>query len=394
MLKVAIVTREFYPHTNFGGMATFYNNLSESLINHGVHVEIFTQGVSNEMITMDNGIIVNYVTLNKIFGRSLLHGNPKKCFSKFCINLGDRLKSAFLRRHRKIQFDFIEVHEHMGLGLALSDLDIPINTTIHTPLYYILRKFPKTIPEIKCNTISKILDIESQAINASQSLIFLSNDMKTEVSKDIEINHIRSIYTMYNPCKIPEKIHYDAFNQNKLNILYFGRLEERKGVQLLPQIFSILQKNQIDFELNIAGNDSTYKGSSMLKYLEKEFLNYNINFNYLGFLEKKELGKRILENAIVIVPSLYDNSAFAAQEAMCFGRFVVCSHNGGTAEYVQRNGLVFDPQSNHSIQEMTNLLKITDLRKVASNARDFSVMNFSSHKYTEKYLEIINYAIN
>ena len=80
MLRVAIITREFKPHTNFGGMATFYDNLSESLINHGVHVEIFTQGVANKMITMSNGIIVNYVTLNKIFGRSLLHGNPKKVF--------------------------------------------------------------------------------------------------------------------------------------------------------------------------------------------------------------------------------------------------------------------------------------------------------------------------
>ena len=70
MHKVAIISREFYPHTNFGGMATFYENLSESLINHGVHVEIFTQGVANKMITMNNGIIINYVTLNKIFGRS------------------------------------------------------------------------------------------------------------------------------------------------------------------------------------------------------------------------------------------------------------------------------------------------------------------------------------
>lgn len=394
MLKVAIITREFTPHTNFGGMATFYDNLSESLINHGIHVEVFTQGVANKMITMNNGIIVNYVTLNKIFDKSLLHGNQKKCFSRFCINLGKRLKSAFLNRHKKIKFDFIEVHEHMGLGLALKDSDVPINTTIHTPLYFILRKFPKTIPEIKKNTISKILDIESQAINASQSLIFLSNDMRNEVSNDIEINNLTSIYTMYNPCKIPETIHYDAFRQHKLNILYFGRLEERKGVHLLPQIFSIFQKHQIDFELNIAGNDSTYKGLSMLKYLEREFLNLNINYNYFGFLDKEELGNKILENSIVIVPSLYDNSAFAAQEAMSYGRFTICSDRGGTSEYVGENGLIFDPESNDSINSMVKKLENINRLETAKNARRFSIENFSDKTFVKQYLKIIKDALS
>ena len=112
-------------------MATFYDNLSESLINHGVHVKYLPKGC--KMITMSNGIIVNYVTLNKIFGRSLLHGNPKKCFSRFCINLGKRMKSHFCNG-MKIKFDFIEVHEHMGLGLAFKDFDA-INTTVHTPLF-------------------------------------------------------------------------------------------------------------------------------------------------------------------------------------------------------------------------------------------------------------------
>ena len=74
--------------------------------------------------------------------------------------------------------------------------------------------------------------------------------------------------------------------------MYFGRLEERKGVHLLPQIFTSF-KHQIDFELNIAGNDSIYKGSSMLKYLEGELLNLNLDFNYFGFLNKDELRENL-----------------------------------------------------------------------------------------------------
>ena len=254
--------------------------------------------------------------------------------------------------------------------------------------------FLKLFQKLKKNTISNILDIESQAINASKSLIFLSNDMKNEVSKDIEINNLTSIYTMYNPCKIPETIHYDAFKQQKLKILYFGRLEERKGVHLLPQIFAIFQKHQIDFELNIAGNDSIYKGSSMLKYLEGELLNLNLDFNYFGFLNKDELGEKILENSIVIVPSLYDNSAFAAQEAMSYGRFTICSNKGGTSEYVGEYGLVFDPISRQSTDSMIEDLKKTNLLDVAMKARNFSISKFSNSLYAERYLQIIKNALD
>ena len=118
MLNTAICTREFHPHTNFGEWQLF------TIIYHnhwyqGVHVEIFTQGIVNETITFESGVVVHYVTVNRLFQKSKLHGNSRKCFSKFCYNLGKRLRSALVRRGKMIQFDFIEVHEHMGIGAAL-----------------------------------------------------------------------------------------------------------------------------------------------------------------------------------------------------------------------------------------------------------------------------------
>jgi glycosyltransferase involved in cell wall biosynthesis len=132
----------------------------------------------------------------------------------------------------------------------------------------------------------------------------------------------------------------------------------------------------------------------MLKYLEGEFLNLNINFNYFGFLDKDELGKKILENSVVIVPSLYDNSAFAAQEAMSYGRFTICSNKGGTSEYVGEYGLVFDPISRQSTDSMLEDLKKTNLLDVAMRARNFSISKFSNSLYAERYLQIIKNALD
>jgi len=393
MLNIAICTREFRPHTNFGGMATFYDNLSDSLAFNGVHVEIFTQGIANETINLESGVVVHYITVNRLIYKSKLHGNSRKCFSHFCFSLGRRFRATLLQRRKKIKFDFIEVHEHMGIGAALQDLGIPINTTVHTPLYFILRKFPKTIPNLKKKTVEKILNLERRAISGSNSVIFLSDDMRKEVSKDIEFTHMSNIQKMYNPCDIPEEIHYEAFKQKLVRILYFGRLEERKGVHLLPNILSIFKQKGIGLELNIAGEDSNYKDDSMFAYIKNQLSVLDLKIRYYGKLSKVDLGNLILENSIVIVPSLYDNSAFAAQEAMAYGRMVLCSDKGGTSEYVGTNGLTFDPMSKKSITDMVDQFEKADHLKMGRAAREFSIKNFSKSSYANQYLKIVNNAV-
>ena len=273
-------------------------------------------------------------------------------------------------------------------------MGIPTNTTVHTPLYFILRKFPQTIPNLKKKTVEKILNLERRAICGSESVIFLSDDMRQEVSKDIEFHHISNIHKMYNPCDIPEEVHYEAFKQSPVRILYFGRLEERKGVHLLPNILSVFKQKGIALELNIAGEDSNFKNHSMFTFIKQQFSDLDLNIRYYGKLSKVDLGNLILENSIVIVPSLYDNSAFAAQEAMAYGRMVLCSDKGGTSEYVGNNGLTFDPLSNQSIIDMVEQFKKMDRLKLGQSAREFSLNNFSKYSYANHYLKIVNNALS
>ena len=235
--------------------------------------------------------------------------------------------------------------------------------------------------------------MERRAICGSGSVIFLSDDMRKAVSKDIEFPHNSKIHKMYNPCDIPEKIHYEAFKENPFRILYFGRLEERKGVHLLPNILSIFKQNGISLELNIAGEDGHFNNHSMFAHIKKQLCDLSLNFHYYGKLSKFDLGNLILENSIVIVPSLYDNSAFAAQEAMAYGRMVLCSDKGGTSEYVGKNGLIFDPLSNKSIIDMVDRFEKADHLTMGRAAREFSIKYFSKYSYANHYLKIINNAI-
>ena len=119
----------------------------------------------------------------------------------------------------------------------------------------------------------------------------------------------------------------------------------------------------------------------------------DLKFRYYGKLSKVDLGNLILENSFVIVPSLYDNSAFAAQEAMAYGRMVLCSDKGGTSEYVGTNGLTFDPMSKKSITDMVDQFEKSDHLKMGRAAREFSIKNFSKSSYANQYLKIVNNAV-
>ena len=89
---------------------------------------------------------------------------------------------------------------------------------------------------------------------------------------------------------------------------------------------------------------------------------------------------------------LYDNSAFAAQEAMAYGRMVLCSDKGGTG-ICRKQRIDLDPLSNQSIIDMVEQFKKW-IVKLGQSAREFSLNNFSKYSYANHYLKIVNNALS
>jgi glycosyltransferase involved in cell wall biosynthesis len=79
---------------------------------------------------------------------------------------------------------------------------------------------------------------------------------------------------------------------------------------------------------------------------------------------------------------------------MSYGRFTICSDRGGTSEYVGENGLIFDPESNDSINSMVKKLENINRLETAKNARRFSIENFSDKTFVKQYLKIIKNALS
>lgn len=126
------------------------------------------------------------------------------------------------------------------------------------------------------------------------------------------------------------------------SVLYYGRLEVRKGVLSLLQEADRMWGDGADFRLCLIGSDCSYepRGTTVEAYIRKKY-GHHIESGRLeipGPMEHGELLLRIRRAAVVVIPSIWENWPNTCIEAMSLGRVVVASVHGGQAEMIGDDG--------------------------------------------------------
>jgi glycosyltransferase involved in cell wall biosynthesis len=129
-------------------------------------------------------------------------------------------------------------------------------------------------------------------------------------------------------------------------VLYFGRLEERKGVHILADALPEVLAAHPQLRFVFAGNNFlTYKGQPMQAYIERRNAAYLDRIHFFPRLPHSHLYP-ILQNALfVVLPSLWESLANATLEALDMGKPVLATLGGGFAEVLEdrRSGFLVPP---------------------------------------------------
>ncbi|MGK7922758.1 MAG: glycosyltransferase [Trichodesmium sp.] len=134
--------------------------------------------------------------------------------------------------------------------------------------------------------------------------------------------------------------------------LFIGQIIPRKGINLLLEACSILQKKNYDnYSLLIIG-----EGSQRVE-LELFTKNKNLsdNVHWIGQVKYDNLGTYLGMADVFILPTLEDTWGMVVLEAMALGKPVLCSKWAGASEMVLdgENGYIFD---SHYPQELAELM--------------------------------------
>ncbi|MDX2242841.1 MAG: glycosyltransferase [Leptolyngbyaceae cyanobacterium bins.302] len=165
------------------------------------------------------------------------------------------------------------------------------------------------------------------------------------------------------------------------DIVYFGRLEVRKGILPLVEACSRLWDAGVEFQLTAIGGDTWYhlQGCHMKAYLQQKYRQY-LESGQLVFsppLVQSQLYERIARAWCVVLPSLWENFPNTCLEAMLLRKLILASSRVGHVEMLRTvqgdAGILFDWQiSGDFEQQLRRILAFTpeEILKAGQQARD------------------------
>lgn len=140
---------------------------------------------------------------------------------------------------------------------------------------------------------------------------------------------------LFQPVEKEEARRKLALHDDDRILLFVGRLEPLKGVDILLGAAAQLESETDCFVL-VIGGDSSAKGGEMahLRHLASE-LGISERVNFLGAVDHEKLPLFYSAADVCVVPSFYESFGLVALEAMACGTPVVASRVGGLTATVR-----------------------------------------------------------
>ncbi|MFN0122473.1 MAG: glycosyltransferase family 4 protein, partial [Blastocatellia bacterium] len=247
--------------------------------------------------------------------------------------------------------DLIESQEFRGLPYDLlqhklvnrSPLDrIPVLVQLHSPSFALKRinhQASYRFPHYWTGQMEKFSLLAADAL-LSPSL-FLAEAMRRQLKQDLDIQSIPY------PVSLPELTAVEKPANKEL--IYFGRLELRKGVLPLVRACARMWARGDEFTLTLIGGDTDYtpRNTTVATFIRQRFARWIENGRLVltGEMPHEAVQQRLQQAWGVVIPSLWENFPNTCIEAMAIGQLVIASRSGGQAEMIETdgvNGLLYD----------------------------------------------------
>lgn len=189
---------------------------------------------------------------------------------------------------------------------------------------------------------------------------------------------VKKVYNTYAELLEERMLYKKINNEDKLTIIFVGRLEKRKG---LFELIEAVNHTQLECRLLILGDGK-------IDMLKNEYSNSKISF--LGY--EKELSKFYLKADILCVPSYHEGFGQVYLEAMSYGVIPICSNILGPTDFIKHtvNGFCVDAMSSESIINIFNDISKGeyDLVSIQKNAYKTSLV-FDSNTVIFNNLKVL-----
>jgi glycogen(starch) synthase len=357
-LRLAIVTTEYPPFTpEEGGIGTLYASLVPKLVDLDQEVDVFALSHDREGGEYHRGVRLHHLRpANRTIGSFL----ERVAWSA----------AAARAVRRQGPFDLVWAAEWSGSAWAYSrrrDAG-PLVTQLHTSLTQVMEfwgGWPRSLPKLLEFRAQDFLERRqtehSDAIIAQTRAILEWTERLWDIAK-LPVRILPSVLDVTRTRTLGEGLLPDDLPEGRPRIVFFGRLEPRKGLDILVQAMPLVWEEFPEARLIIFGNGT----EELARQLRRLAGSNARRLHLMGHRSSTELFPAVRAADVVALPSRWENFALSALETMALGRPVVLTTAGGAPEFCNDgvDALLVPPADSEALGlAIRRLLESTELRE-------------------------------
>jgi glycosyltransferase involved in cell wall biosynthesis len=365
-MKICLVTMFFHHDENCTGLSAYYFNLYRGLKHAGHSTYVVTLEHGSYTSEIDNIIPIRMKReslLQQNYGSSAL-GGIRRMLARF------RFAWMAFRRVRRLDrsvgLDAVVAPELFGQGFFIAlFMRQRLITRLHAPSYigdrynrrYKLQlvgsilSLPERMQSIRSrglSTASRTLadTIINDWMIARERITIIPNAVQIEWIRDLAASQEREIPGPY--------------------LLYFGRLERLKGIEVLSSALREILYLRPDVKMVFVGKDCGYR-----KPILADHPSHRDKLVFFEVMEKQRLFGLVKHSELVVLPSLSENMSNAGLEAMALSKSVVGTYGTAFEEIIRdgNNGFLVTPGDSTALAaKVLECLKRKDLDQIGRNA--------------------------
>ncbi|MFP5042390.1 glycosyltransferase family 4 protein [Parasediminibacterium sp. JCM 36343] len=399
-MKIAFFSYEYPPETGGGGIGTYLVQMVSYLPLFG-HKPVVFCATSGDIAFWENDYVYRL---------------PAKNWGEF----NEALPKYFELINNDIGFDIAEGTDFRAGGITVLKqfTNLPFVVRAHTANYivdkflyqplagmakwrFILGAFTKfQMPRLPKPPRESNYAVEQEIVQKCDALLSPSHSL----GKMYQQLGWRKHYTL-------SPFFYQASNDiltilpkeeqaKQINIVFYGRLEIRKGVLEIAEAIPTILKKHPYVTFYFIGNpaNSPKSGVNMKLYLQLKLDRFKNNVIFKDAFLPQNIGAILSLGDIFLFPSRYDSFGLVCCEAMAAGKAVIGSNSGGMAEIIENvvSGLLVDAKSHRQIiEKVGQLIENPALRvSMGTNGRKQIIDKYSASTIVPLQISMYQQVIN
>jgi len=390
-----------YPPGSIGGIGRYVDHLARAMARLGHQVHVLTAGNDHDRVDFESGVWVHRICIKEFKPPAGMDIPPhiwnysQSMFEEACEIAG----------RRAIDCVCAPIWDVEGIAF-LTHRRFKLVTSLHTTMASYLESNPDKAadPDFLASFAGPMLALERRLMLESDGVLANSRAIVDEIER---------IYSMQFDAGKLSIVHHgmDDWTSEKMQtsghtpddmirLCFIGRLESRKGADVLLEIAPRLIEAYPNLVIDIVGNDSikTADGVSIRSSFETDHANYvgHPRLVFHGEVSDERLREFYRRSDIIVAPSRFESFGLVHLEAMMYGKPVIGCDIGGMQEIIEDgvSGLLAKPGDPVSLYAcVARLVESGSLRgELGSAARTNFLKNFSSEQMARGAISCLNRA--